>query len=48
MVYFDKDGNLEKLDYVSSRKKVYIPEYAKLIVNTDSFKYLKEIFTFSK
>lgn len=44
MVHFDKEGNLEKLDYVSSRKKVYIPEYAKLIVNTDSFKYLKQLY----
>ena len=48
MVYFDKDKNLEKLDYVSSRKKVYIPEYAKLIVNTDSFKYLKELYESGK
>lgn len=42
MVYFDENGNLEKLDYVTSRKKVYIPEYAKLVVNTDSFKELKK------
>ena len=44
MVHFDKEGNLEKLDYVTSRKKIYIPEYAKLIVNTDSFKYLKQLY----
>ena len=44
MVYFDSNGNLEKLDYVTSRKRVYIPEYAKLIVNTDSFKELKELY----
>lgn len=43
MVYFT-DGKLQKLDYVTSRKKVYIPEYAKLIVNTDSFKELKKLY----
>ena len=31
------------LDYVESRKKVYIPEYAKLVYNTDSFKWLKTL-----
>ena len=44
MVYFDKDGNLKKLDYVTSRKRIYIPEYAKLIVNTDSFKEIKKLY----
>ena len=44
MVYFNENGDLEKLDYVTSRKRVYIPEYAKLIVNTDSFKELKELY----
>lgn len=48
MVYFDKDGNLEKLDYVTSRKKIYIPEYAKLIVNTDSFKEIKRLYQSGK
>ena len=43
MVYFNKEGKLEKLDYVASRKVVYIPEYAKLVVNTDSYKMLKEL-----
>lgn len=43
MVYFE-DGRLCKLDYITSRKKVYIPEYAKLIVNTDSFKELKKLY----
>ena len=42
MVYFE-DGRLQKLDYVSSRKKVYIPEYAKMVVKTPSFLKLKEL-----
>ena len=44
MVYFDEEGNLEKLDYVTSRKKVYIPEYAKLIANSDSFKEINKLY----
>ena len=40
-VYFE-NGELKKLDYVESRKKIYIPEYAKLVVNTDTFKQLKK------
>lgn len=30
-----------KLNYVQARKKIYFPEYVKLIYNTDSFKELK-------
>ena len=42
--YFDKNkGKYLSLDYVSARKKVYIPEYAKLIVNTPSFQWLKSL-----
>jgi len=48
MVYFDSNGKLEKLDYVASRKKIYIPQYAKLIVNTDSFKELKKLYESGK
>lgn len=44
MVYFNEKNELEKLDYVTSRKKIYIPEYAKLIVNTDSFKDIKKLY----
>ncbi len=44
MVYFNENKELEKLDYVTSRKKIYIPEYAKLIVNTDSFKEIKKLY----
>lgn len=43
-VWFDKDGKLEKLDYVTSRKRIYIPEYAKLIYYTDSFKEIKKLY----
>jgi len=42
--YFDKTKNeYIPLNYVESRKKVYIPEYAKLVYNTESFKWLKSI-----
>lgn len=32
----------EYLEYIESRKKIYIPEYTKLISNTESMKALKE------
>ncbi|MCR4562598.1 MAG: hypothetical protein K5694_05295 [Bacilli bacterium] len=42
--YYDKDKNLwEALNYVESRKRVYFVEYAKLIYNTESFKWLKSL-----
>ena len=41
--FVNTDGQTERIDYVTSRKKVYIPEYAKLVYNTPSFKKLKEI-----
>ena len=42
--YFDKDkGDYTPLGYVEARKKVYFPEYAKLIYNTESFQYLKSL-----
>lgn len=42
--YFDrKHGDYIPLGYVEARKKVYFPEYAKLIYNTESFKYLKSL-----
>ena len=47
MVFFEKDENgvpqLKKLNYVESRKKIYIPEYAKLVVGTDTFKRLQDM-----
>ncbi len=42
--YFDKEtGEYVPLSYVKARKKVYFPEYAKLIYNTESFRYLKSL-----
>lgn len=42
--YYDKDNNKYlTLNYVDARKKVYFPEYAKLVYNTDSFKLLKSL-----
>ena len=38
-----ENGEYRLLDYIESRKKIYFVEYAKLIYNTDSFKYLKSI-----
>lgn len=39
---FDKELNkYVKLDYIEARKKVYFKEYAKLVYNTESFKWLK-------
>lgn len=36
-----EDGEYKHLNYVEARKKVYIPQYAKLVYNTESFKMLK-------
>ena len=42
--YYDKDKkDYVPLDYIESRKKVYFVEYAKLVYNTPSFKYLKDL-----
>ena len=42
--YYDKDKEeYLPLNYVEARKKVYFPEYAKLVYNTGSFKYLKSL-----
>ena len=42
--YFDKEqGGYIPLGYVEARKKIYFPEYAKLIYNTESFQYLKSL-----
>lgn len=37
------DNNNEKMDYITSRKKVYVPEYYNLIKNRDMVKYWKDI-----
>lgn len=36
--------NWERLSYVEARKKMYITEYAKLVVNSDSYKWLKKLY----
>ncbi len=42
--YFDKEkAEHLPLSYVEARKKVYFPEYAKLVYNTESFRYLKSL-----
>lgn len=35
------DGEWKRLGYITSRKLIYIPEYAKLVVKTESFQKLK-------
>lgn len=34
----------EHLSYVEARKKMYVGEYAKLVVNSDSYKWLKKLY----
>lgn len=42
-LYYE-DGTYKHLSYVEARKKIYIPEYAKLIVKTESYKWLKGLY----
>jgi hypothetical protein len=37
------DGNDEKMDYITSRKKIYIPEYYELIKNKEMIAYWKKM-----
>lgn len=42
--WYDKEsGQYIPLDYVTSRKKVYIPNYARLVSKTKTFKQLKKL-----
>jgi len=42
--YFDKNKNeYIPLDYIASRKQVYAKEYAKLVYNTEAYKWLKSL-----
>lgn len=41
VLYAIFDGNEEKMDYITSRKKVYIPEYYELIKNSEVLKELQ-------
>ena len=34
----------EKLAYIQARKKIYIPEYAKLVVQTNAFRTLRDMY----
>jgi hypothetical protein len=36
-------GEYELLSYLEGRKKVYVPEYAKLVVNSNAFKWMKSL-----
>ena len=38
------NGVWERMNYVEARKKMYIPEYAKLVVKTESFKWMKRLY----
>ena len=42
--YWNSDkGTYENLSYLEGRKKVYVPEYAKLVANTPAFKWMKSL-----
>lgn len=38
------DGQWHKLGYIEARKLIYIPEYAKLVVNTKSYQIMKNYY----
>ena len=42
VLYAVFDGNDEKMGYITSRKKVYVPEYYELIKNKERIEYWKE------
>ena len=42
--YWDSERKEYKpLSYLEGRKKVYVPEYAKLVANSDAMKYMKDL-----
>jgi hypothetical protein len=43
VLYAIFDGNNKKMDYITSRKEVYVPEYYKLIKKKDRLKYWKNM-----
>lgn len=43
VLYAIFDGSDEKMDYITSRKKIYVPEYYNLIKNTSRVKYWKSL-----
>ena len=36
-------GQYERLSYLEARKKVYVPEYARLVANSEAFKWMKSL-----
>ena len=36
-------GEYERLSYLEGRKKVYVPEYSKLVANSDAMKWMKSL-----
>ena len=41
--YNTERGEYERLSYLEARKKVYVPEYAKLVANSDAMKWMKSL-----
>ena len=42
--YYNPDKKeYKRLSYLEARKKVYVPEYAKLVANSDAMKYTKDL-----
>ena len=41
--YNPERGEYERLSYLEARKKVYVPEYAKLVANSDAMKWMKSL-----
>ncbi len=42
VLWKNNDGNYEKLDYVQSRKKIYVSEYCRLVRKQQKFKELQD------
>jgi hypothetical protein len=43
VLYAIFDGNTERMDYITSRKQVYVPEYYNMIRNREMTKYWKKM-----
>jgi hypothetical protein len=39
----EEKGEYEPLSYLQARKKVYVPEYAKLVAHTPALQYLRRL-----
>ena len=42
-IYYE-NGEYQRLTYVEARKKMYVPEYAKLVVKTEGYKWIKSLY----